>query len=218
MLNHVSRKKSAALLFLMLLCAGARAQSPEKSALVTRKTYHELLDVLFPREESFDNSSRDGQVSFHSLRLVPSFEAESQINIVQHESGSVTVVVYLVSNKKNIWNQIVERGASAGCKDVKCLAELIPVKRQVIKSPDKELVKLIRQFSLPCASPAQERVLVHDGFNYNLLYEAGEYRMTISLTDSYPKHGPFKYPVAKWAAEILGKVQREMKPEDKLDY
>ena len=107
------------------LCPGQSTNSSEYRTAPDSKTHDGVLDILFPRDEAF------GIFGYgFVLRFEPSFDAESQITLV-NESGELRLIEYK-SLSGNIYYKLADILSETEIRDVDTLAKKIRVSRRVV--------------------------------------------------------------------------------------
>lgn len=183
---------------------GVSIQAQQSQRPLNRHTYYRLLDTIFPRAETPAYGNTSLRAYSVILRFRPSFEAESQINIIGYEDGNIEVVVFTLLNNKNVWEQMVDLEELTKRSDLAHFVKSIPVRRQAIQKSDKSLKQLMDRFSSFRVSLPKEIETVADGFGYDLWYETANNKLHLSLVDSYPGHPPYKDPLVKWMNDVRG--------------
>jgi hypothetical protein len=149
--------------------------------------YHQVLNIIFPRvDRDFSDPSRKYSLT---LRISPSFEPESQINIVKKEGG---IEVVKFTAKQNVFHQIGEILERKGIEELREkhiaeIAKMISVSKKVIRNPDIRLKSVIDQYSGLRFSPEFGTGSYFEGVTYELWYEALENSAYFNLSPAVGK-------------------------------
>jgi hypothetical protein len=174
----------------------------------SHQQYQKILNALFPHDlgNFRDHTKKYAWV----LRVGPSFDAESQINITQRWDGSIDVVKHTA--RRNVGYHVYELLAQKGIedledKDIPEIVRLIPIDKQVVKNPGADLKWLLKQFFTLRLSMGSDVSIMADGTCYDIWYENAQYEVHFSLQDSNTGQKRYKNPVVQWVNDVLRVVK-----------
>jgi len=165
-------------------------QSQRTNPVVSWKIYYAVLDTVFPRTDP-DTSTTTFELV---LRFEPSFHATSQIVI--RNRGDKTKIIEYTSPDGNIFDKLNEALGHGAKEEAATLAKSIQVKRREIAMPEAQIKGWYKDFfdSLTATGKTlQQRgeeslktrsvTVVLDGTTYNLWYQQGLNKTSLSLYD-----------------------------------
>ncbi len=197
----------------LILCMGlglhippcqAAGNSRQELSTVSRETYVEVLDLIFPRNEGGDNNSKELSLV---LRFRPSFGPESQININKYVDGRIEVIEYTVTNSKNISYELDAILRRTGRDDVEFLAKSLPVKRRMVNKPAARFERLVAHYAALRFSPQFDTKVSIDGTKYELWYEATSNKSYFLLSGPNPGKSHYNNRIIDWMNEVLETVK-----------
>lgn len=168
----------------------SREQSQRTSPVVSRETYLQVLDTVFPRNDPDPSKTMFEFV----LRFGPSFHVTSQIVI--RNRGDRTELIEYTSLDGNIFDKLNETLARGGKGDVATLAKSIRVRRREILIPEAQINGWYGQFfeALETTGKTLKQngeeslrtrsvTLVLDGTFYEVWYKQDLNEISLSLYD-----------------------------------
>jgi hypothetical protein len=111
--------------------------------VLSQKTYERVLEIVFPRPETYD----------YVLRFEPSFAPEKQI-VISISAGKTDVVEY-TSLSGNIFQKLDRLKASGADEDADQMARTIEVKKRIIAVPADYAISWQSQFSKSSVASTQ---------------------------------------------------------------
>lgn len=186
---------------------GSRTASTHGSNIETElasvsSPYQEVLDILFPRDETLVEKEFT-----LVLRFMPSFDAESQLNVAKYRDGRIEAVLFTISNNKNVHYQLVDLRKQTGREDPEFLAKAIPVDKRVITRPARVWLRLRDRFGAVRFSPRFDTRLYIDPTRYDLWYKSVSNQAHFSLADTDTGKGRYDSPLVAWMNEALRTVK-----------
>jgi hypothetical protein len=185
--------------------APKRSSTPPPS-VVSEKTYHKVLDLVFPRDILNDQKSDYTFV----LRYEPTFGAESQITITER-AGRAEVVKYtsLDGSIEMRLNQFVQRRHK---EDALRMARLIRIRKEYaiisvkdIKLLSESFLDALRLSERARLNPAKDRITITaDGTGYRLWYK-GETEVQSDFGSNIPTRR-IESPLLDWMKGVYLKV------------
>jgi hypothetical protein len=162
-------------------------QAPRQATTIDHDGYRAVLDRLFPATAHI---GRDVDFVL-TLRRTPSFDPESQIDIVVKREGSPIVQYAFVDH--NVYyacNKLLETTPG---HSPEVLAQKIPVKRRALAVPPQQLLRWQQDLFAGITSSLDERarsyfagkdVVVLDGTSFDLWYELGTTRLNFHFDEA----------------------------------
>lgn len=168
------------------------------------ETYHEILDLLFPRD---DPDASLPKRFYMVLRFTPSLSRESQLNVTCYPDGRTKVIIYSTPGRPIHWqmNEAIEK---TGSWDPTVLASGIQVNKTVIERPSKALARVIQGFAAVRFSPLFHRPLYIDAATYSLWYKSPSAISYYEMQDAYPGHPPYSNPLVGWMNAVLAAASK----------
>jgi hypothetical protein len=184
---------------------------------ISSEEYDQVLDRIFPRRL---DAGKVPVVFELSLRSAPSFEAESQIDIMLRRNQA-PIVRYSYADR-NVYSSCNDLLARTGAHQPDVLARSIPISEKAISMTAHDLLRLQQALlqSLPASlsrlAPAARpfydlgtQAVTLDGESFELWYAQGTTELKLRFSDV--DRGRPNYPKAptltKWAHALNRKVQ-----------
>lgn len=195
----------------------SREQPQRTYPVVSRETYLQVLDTVFPRNDPDPSKT----IFEFVLRFGPSFHVTSQIVI--RNRGDRTELIEYTSLDGNIFDKLNETLARGGKEDVTTLARSIRVRRREILIPEVQIRGWYGQFfeALEVTGKTLKQngeeslrtrsvTLVLDGTIYEVWYKQGLTEISLSLydveVDTRGSDGELK--LVQWMNSIRREVSR----------
>lgn len=178
----------------------AAPQEPVSVSTVSIETYRRVLDLVFPRDAG---NFKDHRKEFAlTLRFKPSFDVESQINLIKYNDDRLEVVTYtLPKGSQSIWQQLNAMLRQSGREDAEEMAKRLNVQKTVITDTAK-VQRMLNRFAAVRFSPQLDTSLTLDGTRFELWYEAVSNESYYSLVGGEPRQDRRDHPLARWMNEV----------------
>jgi hypothetical protein len=167
----------AAILTTNLVCIQAQKKFPSQrekdeiaNYVVDRDTYDQVLDIVFPRDVLV-NAWGYALV----LRYKPSFDAESQITVL-NRAGKIEIIEY-TSVKGSIYLQLKKILRQVGDFNARKAARQIQIRKRVINAPTATAQQLRQSFYalLDQLARHEKEVITEDMKSINLMEDGTQY-------------------------------------------
>ena len=206
-------------IFGCLVCI--QGQNQKQNKLVSSENhseiYRKLLDILFLQ----DVLTREDIRFAFLLRFKPSFEAESQIIIVEYSDGHKEVISQ-VSQNGNIWQKLMDMiFEGENIKDLVEVSKKFQVRTRSVKASSSQIIGWRRTFlDVVCVQamdekkstrlvPSNEIIAQADGTIYQLWY-IGERNVRYEFTSPYQRKVTDKerHPFEVWMKNVAKAVEK----------
>jgi hypothetical protein len=161
--------------------------------------YERVRDIVFPR---FTDDFSDLKHFIMALRILPVYEPEFQINIIERNNGKFEAVIYtLPEGSRGIEFQLDHMPGLTGSETVEDLAKRIKVEKRVIKDT-AELRRLVKSFSELRINPQLDTRFSLHYIEYDLWYRAISNEVHFTLAGSDVDGDPNNHPIVQWMNEV----------------
>lgn len=210
---HIGRHTRIAIFFplhLTALVAQNKSEPPPPAPTLTTQEYTEILNRLFPTSQ--DNGP--DVVFALSLRVIPAFDPESQIDLVLHREQNSTVQYSRAD--RNVYYGGSKLLQTPGEHSIESLAQSVKVTRRSLNVNPKQILQWQRDlFTALALTQAKfpkkaadyfatgSTTLVMDGVMYELHYKQSMTTLDIKFMDE-----PVKRDLLKWATKLHEDVSK----------
>jgi hypothetical protein len=170
----------------------------ESAPAVSQEIYRKALDTIFPRH--FLSAQGWRAEACLTLRFMPSFGSEAQINLVKHVDGSIEATVFeLPKGSESLIARL--RESQKKREDLWKTVEKVTVEKRIIAATEK-LRHLFQQLALIQVPAKLASSITLDGVRFELWYEtvSSSYHYSLSGTESVDDQQP--HPLIKWMSEV----------------
>lgn len=177
-------------------CVGASENQVGLSQPPIEVIYHDVVDILFPRESSGEY--------YLILRFLPSWTSESQIVISRNESGTYDIDYYsLPAGSKKIAEQIQAMLGQNVPNSPKDLASRIRVEHKRISPAPPAISDLMTAYFALRIPPRLQTKVVVDGTRYEFWFVTLSARNVLHISlDDNNSDGLVRNPVAVWMNRV----------------
>lgn len=195
------------LLLTNLTAIGGTLRTGESDTTDSYDTYQRVLDAVFPR--SSGNFLKENKDFTLSLRFLPSFGVESQINTTKFNDGKLEVITYkLPKDSQSVSKQIDQLLESDKSISVEEMAKRVKIEKQTVKDT-KRVRELLRRYQALRFSPQLDTALTLDGTRFDIWYDSVSNQSYYSLVGGEIGQDKTDHPLVKWMNQVRQIAQNQ---------